>query len=99
MCQAVECSRPVVARGLCTLHYKRARRRGEFVPSTRRGAGLDFLRALPVTEDCIEWPFGRFTTGYGNVKVDGRNRTAHSVSYETTAPTASAPPRTPARPR
>lgn len=82
MCQEVECQRPAIARGLCHKHYQRARRRGEIQIESAYGAGLDFLRTLPETDDCIEWPFGRFTTGYGNVKVDGRNRTAHSVSYE-----------------
>jgi hypothetical protein len=82
MCQEVECQREVRAQGLCHMHYQRARRRGEIQIESAYGAGLDFLRALPETDECIEWPFGRFSTGYGNVKVDRRNRTAHSVSYE-----------------
>ncbi|HLA14633.1 MAG TPA: HNH endonuclease, partial [Gemmatimonadaceae bacterium] len=36
----------------------------------------------PETDECVEYPFGKFSTGYGNVKVNGRSRTAHSVAYE-----------------
>ena len=47
------------------------------------GAGLRFLREMPLSNDeCIEYPFGRFTTGYGHVRMGGKGRTAHSVSFE-----------------
>lgn len=81
MCQEAECQSPVSARGLCHMHYQRARRRGAIQIESAYGAGLDFLRNLPETDECIEYPFGRFSTGYGHVKVDGQGKTAHSVSY------------------
>jgi len=82
MCQEVECQRPVVARGLCQKHYYRARRRGKIKAERAFGAGLDFLCNIPETDDCIVWPFGHFSNGYGSVKFNGRSRKAHRVSYE-----------------
>jgi hypothetical protein len=49
---------------------------------TREGAGLAFLRSLTASDECIEYPFGRFLTGYGRVRHEGRSRPAHVVSYE-----------------
>lgn len=50
---------------------------------TREGAGLAFLSSLDLSTDrCIEYPFGKFTSGYGRVRQDGTSRPAHVVSYE-----------------
>lgn len=50
---------------------------------TREGAGLAFLQSLKLgQQECIEYPHGRFSTGYGRVRHNGRIRPAHVVSYE-----------------
>lgn len=81
-CREVGCARAVSARGLCHMHYQRARRQGELITESGYGAGADFLAHLPATDECIEWPFARFMTGYGHMRFAGRGRTAHSVSFE-----------------
>lgn len=49
---------------------------------TRQGAGLAFLRVLPSDEaGCIEYSFGRWSTGYGRVRFEGRPQPAHVVAY------------------
>ena len=49
----------------------------------REGAGLAFLDTLASgTAECIEYPFGRFTNGYGRARYQGRARPAHVVAYE-----------------
>ena len=40
--------------------------------------------AIGAPEDCWEWKAGRFTFGYGQFYVDGKNRTAHRVAWELT---------------
>jgi hypothetical protein len=50
---------------------------------TREGLAMEFLRNLPLsTSECIEFPFGRFSTGYGHVRYEGRSRPAHVVAFE-----------------
>ncbi len=50
---------------------------------TKEGVGLAFLRTLSASDDCIEYPFGRFkSTGYGRVRSGGRPRPAHVVAFE-----------------
>ena len=39
-----------------------------------------------VTPDCIGWERGKFSTGYGQVWVNGKNRHAHVVALELTTP-------------
>jgi hypothetical protein len=43
---------------------------------------LNNVRHEPI-RGCWLWTRGTFTTGYGTIKVDGRMRLAHRVSYET----------------
>ena len=50
---------------------------------TREGAGFAFLSSLDLSiDECIEYPFGKFTNGYGRIRQDGASRSAHIVSYE-----------------
>jgi hypothetical protein len=48
---------------------------------SKRGEGLQFLRSLPDTDECIEWPWTLDTRGYPQTRYDGRTRTAHRVSF------------------
>lgn len=41
-----------------------------------------FLADPGDTDDCIQWPFGLFSTGYGQVRVGRRKRAAHRVTCE-----------------
>lgn len=49
---------------------------------------LDSLANLPVTQNCIEWPFARSSAGYGEVVIPGRDkrlgpRYVHVLAYMT----------------
>jgi hypothetical protein len=41
-----------------------------------------FLSKVIVTDDCWQWTGARTSSGYGNMKVNGRNVGAHRVAYE-----------------
>lgn len=41
-----------------------------------------FLADPPQTDDCVLWPFGRYTQGYGQVWADGRSRGVHVIACE-----------------
>ena len=43
-------------------------------------ARVDFLRNLPDTDDCIEWPYAKADTGYGIVQYAGKLHGAHRVA-------------------
>lgn len=83
-CSVGGCNRPADRLGFCTLHYMRNRRHGSPTAGrTMRGAAIEFLRevASSATDDCISWPFNiNKQTGYGLVKLDGRNMSAHRAS-------------------
>jgi hypothetical protein len=57
-----------------------------------RGAGLEWIDTLVklhngparLGTDCIPWPFGRDSDGYGCVEVSGRNRKATHIVLERT---------------
>jgi hypothetical protein len=90
VCGFEGCGRKHVARGWCAGHYRQVCVLGEApVPlkkiAPRVEGGLDELltaRSAPRANGCIEWTAGRTTEGYGTLKVDGRARKAHRVSWE-----------------
>jgi hypothetical protein len=42
---------------------------------------LEFLRRLPGTDQCIEWPLVKDLNGYGKVGVNGKTVTVHRQAY------------------
>src|SRR5690606_26723157 len=57
--------------------------RGEGFDARRApaGAALAFLLAHVGygSDECVEWPFARFASGYGSVYADGKNVRAHRL--------------------
>jgi hypothetical protein len=45
------------------------------------GELLEFLRELPTQDECILWPYGKDTGGYGIVKYMGKYQSAHRASF------------------
>jgi hypothetical protein len=43
---------------------------------------LDFLRRIPCTDNCVEFPGYRDEKGYGRIGIAKRARPAHRISYE-----------------
>lgn len=46
-------------------------------------AKVAFIHAIQPSPNCIEWPYGKNSNGYGQMRWDGSSkRLAHRVSYE-----------------
>lgn len=77
-CSVDGCHSTVLARGFCRKHYARFRKYGTTnlppkpvkppKPEPRQ-KGEDMLRQLIAieTDECVEWPRGRYPTGYGHI--------------------------------
>lgn len=86
-CTGPDCTRPVLAKGLCGAHYQQ-RAGGKplrpLKPYTRRGTPEDQRFFLRVAEDgdCWRWVGATNRYGYGNfVSDDGRTWRAHRWAY------------------
>ena len=87
LCSVENCNKKRIARGLCCAHYQRFQRYGDplgggpaYAPP---GEGLKFLEKIiegPEQEDCILWPFGTFSNGYGSIRKGGRTALAHRLA-------------------
>lgn len=87
ICSIEGCGKPYNSRGLCAKHYTRLRRHGSssVTKSTEPGSGLRFIEDVAVNfegDDCLPWPFGPGSRGYGSVKIRGRGKMAHRVVCE-----------------
>lgn len=86
ICQVPECERKHIARGLCALHYKHARKSkslDEFPPVRVSDVAARMAKHLvPMPSGCIEWGASRFAQGYGQIKIDYKNRKTHRVAWE-----------------
>jgi hypothetical protein len=87
VCTIADCDRPHYGRGWCRLHYKRWEARGNplyehtYPPLAERfWAKVDVRGA----DECWPWKGTLNTTGYGQIKEEGRraSRLAHRVSLE-----------------
>jgi hypothetical protein len=78
-----EVNRP---KGFCGPHYYRYYTYGDPLAPAPEPRGIRTLRALIAddTDDCIIWPLGLTSTGYGKVKYQGKTRGAHNVALELT---------------
>ena len=83
-CDIPGCGRPHNARGLCSAHYKRARK-GADLDAPVRLTGQDDVRfwsKIDKGEQCWLWTDPPNAQGYGAISYGGKRRTAHRVSYE-----------------
>lgn len=79
-CLADGCVEPSVAKGLCKPHWHRMRRYGSPTGGKyREGAASEWLVAhvSHAGSECLTWPFGRNSRGYGAVGFRGRRVGAH----------------------
>lgn len=82
ICSVDGCGKPVAYRGYCRSHYERLLRHGDpLAGRTAVGAPqawlASFLASQPDTDECVTWPFGRDSDGYGTVRIDGVMQKAH----------------------
>ena len=85
LCPIDGCGGRVWARGLCQKHYRRLQKYGNpFAGRTPDGAALRFLEANKdyAGNECLLWPYGYFSSGYGSIRKNGRARNAHAVMLE-----------------
>jgi hypothetical protein len=73
------CDKPVLARGLCSMHYTRLRNHGSpDVVLSPRNEAQKFLASLVATSECVIWPFkSAYRSGYGAVTFGGKLTGAH----------------------
>jgi hypothetical protein len=84
-CSIDGCGRPRDAKGFCQTHYRRMKLYGDPMkllcdPAEKRA----WIEAAAVTasDECLDWPWGRFNTGYGQVRWNGRPVPVHSIVCE-----------------
>jgi hypothetical protein len=82
-CSADDCDREVSGRGLCSLHYQRARKQGE-LPALKSRPTLEqrFWTKVDKTHSCWLWLGSKGTNGYGQFAKDGVMKRAHRVAWE-----------------
>lgn len=87
-CSFPGCDKPHYGRGLCQGHCFQQRRGQELRPlrPSSRGLTLEqrFWAKVKKTPGCWEWTAATTSHGYGQIKVNGRMRPAHRVSWELT---------------
>ena len=84
-CKAQQCSKPIKALGLCSMHYKRWSQYGDLNGDrTPKGAPWKWLqdRVGFDGDDCLIWPFNRPKDGYGRIMILRRCKLAHRVMCE-----------------
>lgn|SRR5690606_19847350 len=94
ICTVDGCGRPAVARGLCDGHYGRWKKYRDPKPDLPlreiakrppEGEAQRFvLEVAPkfTGDECLIFPYGKSSNGYGAVDIDGKKRGAHVVVCE-----------------
>jgi len=81
-CIIKDCGKRMYAFGLCPKHYTRQRRYGDPLGGgTSPGVPLQYLQEHVDYDgdDCVPWPFAKFSDGYGAVTFRGQQTTANNV--------------------
>lgn len=89
VCTEIGCSKPILARGLCSAHYNRLYRSSKFDRRYRHYGKrwtMDELLARTRTTPggCMEWTAGTHGHGYGQVRSEGKTAYAHRLVWELT---------------
>ncbi len=82
ICSVAACGKPATARGWCKVHYYRWKRNGDPVAGRAApGALRDWLQRHTNFSgiECLIWPFGINSSGYGVVLFEGKRTTASRI--------------------
>jgi hypothetical protein len=86
-CCIKDCEKKVLARGMCSMHYRRLTKNGD--PQAVRlvqlhGATLEerFNHYHRKSAECWEWTGSTDANGYGRLNVEGRPILAHRISWQ-----------------
>jgi hypothetical protein len=92
ICDVVDCTNAVKAKGLCNKHYLRKWQHGDVnvvhLDMSRRlnpGSSLEdrFWSLVEKTDSCWVW-LGSKSRGYGKINIGGKSEWAHRVAYRLT---------------
>lgn len=92
-CSVDGCERPHKGRGLCSMHFQRARRAGQFIVPPRLSMEERFHArvSVDVSTGCWMWVgYIDRRSGYGYMAINSRSVAAHRISVE--LETGSPPP-------
>jgi hypothetical protein len=79
ICTIPDCGKPHHARGWCKIHYERWRKHGRVTLPSKEER---FWSRVDKSGDCWLWTASRDYKGYGQFRLDGKNRKAHRVAYQ-----------------
>lgn len=81
ICSIPNCSNTIVGWELCGMHYQRLIRHGDTSYERPKGRGALWIEkhAGYNSEDCLKWPFGKMTNGYGKTWHKGKTVPASRV--------------------
>lgn len=75
ICKIDGCEKQSFGRGMCSMHYYRVLRNGHLSARAKAedGAGIGWIKRHVNNkgDDCLIWPFGAPSCGYGQVRVNG----------------------------
>lgn len=86
-CKVEECDREAKTRGMCSSHYNRWSRYGDptICKHASHGEPLRFLYEEVLIykgDDCLYWPYGSSSNGYGQIIIDKVKRNTHAIVCE-----------------
>lgn len=81
ICSVLDCGKPHLGLGYCSVHYYRAKNGGPVmrIPRGTRTNTLKMICLSTESKSCIIWPYSRNNMGYGTVSWEGRTQSAHRV--------------------
>lgn len=87
ICCIKDCEKRAKAKGMCAMHYKRAKLYGDPTKTLQKqlhGATLQerFDHYVDKSSDCWEWKGSPDPNGYGRLNIDGTPILAHRISWE-----------------
>jgi hypothetical protein len=79
VCVLEGCDRTTTTTRLCCVHYSRLKRTGT---TDKRRESIDILRELMAleTDECIDWPAGQASRGYGALHLAGKKWRANRLA-------------------
>ena len=85
VCRIDGCSSFATRKGLCGKHYQRMKKYGDPAFNVRKvaskGEPFRFLceEIQKETDECMTWPFGKISTGYGLMHYEGKVELVHRL--------------------
>ncbi len=87
ICSVDGCNKTVRSNGMCHGHNHKARRHGDPRINLRvpRGLAEDFFENTVLKhqgKDCLMWPYGKSSRGYGRMTLEGKRGFVHRFACE-----------------